>query len=54
MQKAPIIAKTKANMPPTGLKLVVPSQDTFSVSHDEIGKTKAMLTVVGGRIVFEK
>ena len=34
--------------------LVVLSQDIFSVPHQDIGKTKAVLTMVGGEIVFEQ
>ena len=34
--------------------LVVLSQDIFSVSHEDIGKTRAVLTMVGGQIVFEQ
>ena len=33
--------------------LAVLSQDTFSVSHEEISKTKVWMTVVGGKIVFQ-
>ena len=33
--------------------LVVLSQDIFSVSPDEISKTKVLMTMVGGKVVFE-
>ena len=29
------------------------SQDIFTVSHDSIGKTKVLLTIVGGKVVFK-
>ncbi len=32
--------------------LVVLSQDIFSVPHEDIGKTRAVLTMVGGKVVF--
>jgi len=32
--------------------LAVLSQDIFSVAHDEIGKTKVLMTMVGGKVVF--
>ena len=34
--------------------LVVLSDDIFSINPNEIGKTKILTTVVGGRIVFER
>jgi predicted amidohydrolase YtcJ len=33
--------------------LVVLSQDIFSVPASDIGKTRALLTMVGGKIVFD-
>ena len=33
--------------------LAVLSQDIFSIAHEEIGKTKVWLTMVGGKIVFQ-
>jgi predicted amidohydrolase YtcJ len=33
--------------------LAVLSQDIFSIAHEEIGKTKVWMTVVGGKIVFQ-
>lgn len=33
--------------------LAVLSQDIFSISHEEISKTKVWMTVVGGQIVFQ-
>ncbi len=32
--------------------LAVLSQDIFAVPHDEIGKTRVMMTMVGGKVVF--
>jgi predicted amidohydrolase YtcJ len=32
--------------------LAVLSQDIFAVAHDEIGKTRVIMTMVGGKIVF--
>jgi predicted amidohydrolase YtcJ len=34
--------------------LAVLSQDIFTVAHEDIGKTKAMLTMAGGKVVFER
>ncbi|MGD1097260.1 MAG: amidohydrolase family protein, partial [Bryobacteraceae bacterium] len=34
--------------------LVVLSQDIFTVAHEDIGKTKAMMTMAGGKVVFER
>jgi hypothetical protein len=34
--------------------LVVLSQDIFSAPHEQIGKTQVMLTMVGGKIVFNE
>jgi predicted amidohydrolase YtcJ len=34
--------------------LAVISQDIFSVSHDSIAKTKVLLTMVGGKVVFKQ
>jgi predicted amidohydrolase YtcJ len=33
--------------------LAVLSQDIFTVAHDKIGHTKAMMTMVGGKVVYE-
>ena len=33
--------------------LAVLSQDIFSIAHEEIGKTKVWMTMVGGKIVFQ-
>jgi predicted amidohydrolase YtcJ len=32
--------------------LAVLSQDIFAVPHDEIGKTRVLTTMVGGKVVF--
>ena len=34
--------------------LAVLSQDIFDVAHGSVGKTKVLLTMVGGKIVFEE
>jgi predicted amidohydrolase YtcJ len=34
--------------------LAVLSQDIFSVAHDSIGKTKVLLTMAGGKVVFKE
>jgi predicted amidohydrolase YtcJ len=34
--------------------LAVLSQDIFAVPHDEIGKTRVMMTMVGGRVMFKE
>ena len=34
--------------------LAVLSQDVFSVAHDSIGKTKVLLTMAGGKVVFKE
>jgi predicted amidohydrolase YtcJ len=33
--------------------LAVLSQDIFSIAHEEIGRTKVWMTMVGGKIVFQ-
>jgi predicted amidohydrolase YtcJ len=33
--------------------LVVLSQDIFTVAHESIGRTKPVMTMVGGKIVYE-
>jgi predicted amidohydrolase YtcJ len=32
--------------------LAVLSQDILAVPHDEIGETRVLMTVVGGKVVF--
>jgi predicted amidohydrolase YtcJ len=34
--------------------LVVLSQDIFSIPHEEIAKTHALMTMVGGTAVFDE
>ena len=34
--------------------LVVLSQDIFQIPHDEIGKTRVLMTMVGGKAVFNE
>jgi predicted amidohydrolase YtcJ len=40
-------------MPGKFADLVVLSQDLFGVPPEDIGKTRVLLTMVGGKVVFE-